>query len=309
MKWKTSNKKVATVSKKGVVKAVKAGKATISAKVKVGKKNKTLKCSVKVNKKKKKTNTQDSPADGGTKAQTPGGQTGNTPGGNTTGGNTPGGSTGTGGDGPSIQTPTDTPAGPSATPTQKPDKPSPVSGFMVTGKFMRNGVAEGEGGNATLDLGGSNLSFQAKGENATEPKIIDNKVYFENGSTMNTVDFSSFLTERGIDLTGYSDIEIDFELLNSKGEVIDTSAKNDLKIALVDSASLDGYSDGIGDAERTDKLFTRYSGGKTTINLPKEAASDVKKIVGINLQLCNWNEGFSDLDYKTLCLKSIRFLK
>ena len=42
--WKSSNKKVATVSKKGVVKARKAGKTTITAKVK----GKTLKCKIKV---------------------------------------------------------------------------------------------------------------------------------------------------------------------------------------------------------------------------------------------------------------------
>lgn len=47
--WKSSNKKVATVTKKGVVKAVKKGKATVSVKVKVkGKKTKTLKCVVTV---------------------------------------------------------------------------------------------------------------------------------------------------------------------------------------------------------------------------------------------------------------------
>lgn len=48
VKWKTSNKKVAKVNKKGVVKAKKAGKATITAKV--GKK--TLKCKVTVKKSK-----------------------------------------------------------------------------------------------------------------------------------------------------------------------------------------------------------------------------------------------------------------
>ena len=46
VKWKTSNKKVAKVNKKGVVKAKKAGKATITAKI--GKK--TLKCKVTVKK-------------------------------------------------------------------------------------------------------------------------------------------------------------------------------------------------------------------------------------------------------------------
>ena len=44
VKWSTSNKKIATVSKKGVVKGIKPGKATITAKV--GKKN--LKCKVTV---------------------------------------------------------------------------------------------------------------------------------------------------------------------------------------------------------------------------------------------------------------------
>ena len=47
MKWTSSNKKIATVSKKGKVKGLKAGKATIS--VKVGKKS--LKCRVIVKKK------------------------------------------------------------------------------------------------------------------------------------------------------------------------------------------------------------------------------------------------------------------
>ncbi|MCR5203183.1 MAG: Ig-like domain-containing protein [Lachnospiraceae bacterium] len=44
--WKTSNKKVATVNKKGLVKAVKAGKATITAKTNKGK----FKCKVTVKK-------------------------------------------------------------------------------------------------------------------------------------------------------------------------------------------------------------------------------------------------------------------
>lgn len=52
--WSTSKKKVATVSKKGVVKAKKAGKATITAKVKYKKKTiKKLKCKVTVTKAKK----------------------------------------------------------------------------------------------------------------------------------------------------------------------------------------------------------------------------------------------------------------
>ena len=43
--WKSSNTKIATVTKKGVVQAIAKGKATITAKLKSGKK---LKCSVKV---------------------------------------------------------------------------------------------------------------------------------------------------------------------------------------------------------------------------------------------------------------------
>lgn len=52
--WSTSKKKVAIVSKKGVVKAKKAGKATITAKVKYKKTIKKLKCRVTVTKAKKK---------------------------------------------------------------------------------------------------------------------------------------------------------------------------------------------------------------------------------------------------------------
>lgn len=51
VKWTTSKKKVATVSKKGVVKAKKAGKTTITAKVKYKKKTKKFKCKVTVIKK------------------------------------------------------------------------------------------------------------------------------------------------------------------------------------------------------------------------------------------------------------------
>ena len=50
VKWSTSNKKVAKVSKKGKVKGIKAGKATITAKV--GKK--AYKCKIKVKKKRNK---------------------------------------------------------------------------------------------------------------------------------------------------------------------------------------------------------------------------------------------------------------
>jgi hypothetical protein len=46
--WSSSNKKIATVTRKGKVKAVKAGKATIKATYKVKKKKKTLKCVVTV---------------------------------------------------------------------------------------------------------------------------------------------------------------------------------------------------------------------------------------------------------------------
>lgn len=48
--WKSSKKSVATVTSKGVVTAKKPGKATISCKVKVGKRSVTLKCSVVVKK-------------------------------------------------------------------------------------------------------------------------------------------------------------------------------------------------------------------------------------------------------------------
>jgi hypothetical protein len=48
VKWSSSNKKVATVTSKGKVKGIKAGKATIKATYKVNKKNKTLKCVVTV---------------------------------------------------------------------------------------------------------------------------------------------------------------------------------------------------------------------------------------------------------------------
>lgn len=44
VKWRSSNKRIATVSKKGVVKAKRRGKVTISAKVK----GKTYKCKIKV---------------------------------------------------------------------------------------------------------------------------------------------------------------------------------------------------------------------------------------------------------------------
>ncbi len=48
VRWKSSNKKVVTVSSKGVVKAKKAGRATITAKAAKGKA--TAKCKIKVNK-------------------------------------------------------------------------------------------------------------------------------------------------------------------------------------------------------------------------------------------------------------------
>lgn len=48
--WKTSNKKVAMVTKKGVVKGIKAGKATITCKVKAPKKTYKLKCKVTIKK-------------------------------------------------------------------------------------------------------------------------------------------------------------------------------------------------------------------------------------------------------------------
>lgn len=51
VKWTTSKKKVATVSKKGIVKAKKAGKATITAKIKYKRKTAKLKCKVTVIKK------------------------------------------------------------------------------------------------------------------------------------------------------------------------------------------------------------------------------------------------------------------
>lgn len=49
IKWKTSNKKIATISKKGIVKGKKPGKVTITAKIK----KKTYKCRIKVKKAKK----------------------------------------------------------------------------------------------------------------------------------------------------------------------------------------------------------------------------------------------------------------
>lgn len=57
VKWTSSKKKIATVSKKGVVKAKKAGKATIKAKITYKKKKTTLTCKVTVNPKKKATPT------------------------------------------------------------------------------------------------------------------------------------------------------------------------------------------------------------------------------------------------------------
>ncbi|WP_026834497.1 Ig-like domain-containing protein [Eubacterium xylanophilum] len=51
--WKSTKKKVATVSKKGVVKALKKGKAIIKATVKRGKKKQVLKCKITVVNKKK----------------------------------------------------------------------------------------------------------------------------------------------------------------------------------------------------------------------------------------------------------------
>ena len=51
--WVSSKKSVAPVSKKGMVRAKKAGKATIRCKVTYGSKNKTLKCKVNVIRKKK----------------------------------------------------------------------------------------------------------------------------------------------------------------------------------------------------------------------------------------------------------------
>lgn len=49
VKWKTSNKKIATISKKGIVRGKKPGKVTISAKVK----KKVYKCKIKIKKAKK----------------------------------------------------------------------------------------------------------------------------------------------------------------------------------------------------------------------------------------------------------------
>lgn len=142
IKWKTGSKKIASVSKKGVVKALKAGKTVISATVKVSGKKKTLKCKLTVKAKKKATPTQaPQTASEGTNSQTPGGQTG----GNTTGGNTNGGSTG--GNMTPVPNITPTPI-PNVTPTPAPNvtpTPEPASDetYTITGVFKRNGVPEG----------------------------------------------------------------------------------------------------------------------------------------------------------------------
>lgn len=77
--WKTKNKKIATVSKRGVVKGKKAGKVWIQAKVA----RKTLKCRVTVKKKKNSnttsnngSTTQNQSNNGSQTTQTPGGTTG-----------------------------------------------------------------------------------------------------------------------------------------------------------------------------------------------------------------------------------------
>lgn len=59
LKWKTSNKKVAKISKKGVVTGVKKGKATITVTLKVGKKTLKTKCRVTVKPSVKQTVQQD----------------------------------------------------------------------------------------------------------------------------------------------------------------------------------------------------------------------------------------------------------
>lgn len=109
--WKSKNKKIATVSKKGVVKGKKAGKVWIQAKVA----KKTLKCRVTVKKKKNSnttsnngSTTQNQSNDGSQTTQIPSGGNQTTP--------TPGSGSG--------QTPTPTPGGTTGTPSPAPAVPS-----------------------------------------------------------------------------------------------------------------------------------------------------------------------------------------
>ncbi|MBR1693102.1 MAG: Ig-like domain-containing protein, partial [Lachnospiraceae bacterium] len=108
VKWSSTKKKVATVTKKGKVKAVKAGTATIKAKV--GKK--TYKCKVTVKKKETKMDTKkDTKKDTGSQSETATG--GGTSGGSTSGSSSSGaastGGTSTGGNTGSGQTPAPAP--------------------------------------------------------------------------------------------------------------------------------------------------------------------------------------------------------
>ena len=164
-------------------------------------------------------------------------------------------------------------------------------------------------GNITVNLASSYLTFAGKSSTEITPEVIDGSVYFGERATKNSVDFSALLTNKSIDLTTFSGIEVDCEFLDSNGDVIDTSSSYDIKLALVDSSHIDGASDGIGDANREEGLFTKFCGGKATFTLPASEAADVAQIAGLNMQLCTWNAGFGDLGYDTLHLKSIRFIK
>lgn len=164
-------------------------------------------------------------------------------------------------------------------------------------------------GNITVNLSSSYLTFAGKSSTEITPEAIDGSVYFGEGATKNSVDFSALLANKSIDLTTYSGIEVDCEFLDSNGNVIDTSSRWDIKLALVDSSHINGTSDGIGDENRTEGIFTKFCGGKATFDLPASEAEDVAQIAGLNMQLCTWNDGFADLGYDTLHLKSIRFIK
>lgn len=92
VKWSSSKKKVAKVSKKGVVKGLKAGKATITAKA--GKKKFRCKVTVKKKKSSSKKPGQSNGGSSGNAGNTGGSNSGST-GGSSTGGSSTGGSTGT----------------------------------------------------------------------------------------------------------------------------------------------------------------------------------------------------------------------
>lgn len=149
--------------------------------------------------------------------------------------------------------------------------------------YVITGITLYKDNNVTMDLADAGIVPTGNNGAASVPAEAQTAegIQFGKGISMMFVDFSKYLSDKGIDLSDYAGIEVSYQLKNADGTDAEAAEATYGKLAIAAAANLNGYDDGV----KKGWLTAPFVKEAKTVEFTDIAVADLATVAGFNLQV------------------------